>query len=150
MIQQIVLGIWVCLVTLGGIYGADFLFSSRGTDAKGVHVGGIEYTTIPPITIPDLRKGTLEGYIVAQFIYGIRNGDERAAERVEPHFIDSAFRVLYKQEEGRIRKRDLDAIKKDVLQQVNASLGEELVEEVLIDKLNYISSEQVRCSRQVP
>ncbi|MBU2583329.1 MAG: flagellar basal body-associated FliL family protein [Alphaproteobacteria bacterium] len=150
MIQQIVLGVWVCLATLGGIYGADILFSATGADAKTVHVGGLAYTTIESITVPVLREGSVEGYVVAQFVYGIRDtGDKHIAERVGPHVVDSVFRVLYGQAEQNVRRPDLDAVKKEVRERVNASLGEQVVEEILIDKLNYISSEQVRCSKQV-
>ncbi|KUO58518.1 MAG: hypothetical protein APF80_01840 [Alphaproteobacteria bacterium BRH_c36] len=150
MIQQIILGVWVCLATLGGIYGADFLLATGARDPMSVRVGGITYSKMLPMSVPVLRDGELDGYVVAQFVYGIRDtGDKHIAERVEPHFIDSVFRVLYNQKKGGIRPGDLDDIKKEILDRVNGSLGENIVEEALIDQINYISVEQVRCAKKV-
>jgi len=148
MIQQIVLGVWVCLATLGGIYGAQFLVPANDSDPKAVNVSGITYSKILPITVPVLRDGNVAGYVVAQFVYGIRDtGDKHIAERVEPHFIDSVFRTLYNQERDGIQRSELEHLKQQVLDRVNKSLGQEIVEEALIDQINYVSSEHVRCSK---
>jgi len=71
MIQQIILGVWVCLATLGGIYGADFLLATGARDPMSVRVGGITYSKMLPMSVPVLRDGELDGYVVAQFVYGI-------------------------------------------------------------------------------
>ena len=152
MIQHVILGIWVCLATLGGVYGADFLFAPSGSDQ--VQVSGMSYSRVKPITVPVLRGGIVDGYVVAKFVYGIRkNADKHVAERVEPHFIDSVFRVLYSQEPDRISRKgrtDFDRLRNEILQRVNKSLGESIVEEALVEQLNYVSAEQVRCSKKVP
>ncbi|MBU1211189.1 MAG: flagellar basal body-associated FliL family protein [Alphaproteobacteria bacterium] len=150
MIQQIILGVWVCLATLGGIYGADLLIATERSDAMSVRVGGITYSKMLPISVPVLRDGELDGYVVAQFVYGISDtGDKHVAERVEPYFIDAVFRVLYNESKAGIQRDDLENIKKEILDRVNASLGDNIVQEALIDQINYISVEQVRCSKQV-
>ena len=155
MIKQIILGIWVCLATLGGVYGAGMM--SNGSDGNvkdAVHVSGISYVSTMPLSVPIVRDGDVVAYVVAKFVYGVRENKLQGHQReFETHFVDSVFRVIYNAESIRFaekRRADLDAIKKEIIAKTNESLGREMLEEVLIEQLSYVLRDQVRCSKKMP
>ncbi len=155
MIKQIILGVWVCLATLGGVYGASMMSDgSEGKVKDAVHVSGMSYVSTNPMSVPIVRNGEVVAYVVAKFVYGVRENKLQGHQReFETHFVDSVFRVIYNAESIRFaekRRADLDAIKKEIIAKTNESLGRELVEEVLIEQLSYVLRDQVRCSKKMP
>lgn len=154
MIKNIILGVWVCLATLGGVYGADMLSDKGGKVDDAVQLGGMSYVSMMPLSVPIVRNGEVVAYVVTKLVYGVRENKLRNHQReFETHFVDSVFRVIYNAESIRFaekRRADLDAIVKEIIAKTNESLGREMVEEVLIEQLNYILRDQVRCAKKLP
>lgn len=153
MIQQIFLGLWVCMATLLGIYGADIIFGESG-NAKGAHVSGLTYVSTEPITVPVLLNGQIEGYAIAKFVYGVPADKlKKHQERIAVQFADSVFREMYNEEPLRVARKDrqdLDMIVAKIKRRSNKVIGNDVVKEVLIDFFNYVPSDQVRCGKRAP
>lgn len=151
MIQNLLLGVWVCLATLGGVYGAQFLSMDAPAD-NAVKVGSLSYVTTNPMSVPLIDDGELHGYAIVKLIYAVREKKLAAnQERIAAHFRDAANRVLYAEEAKLLiskRKHDMGNLAVSVKAAVNTSLQTDLVEEVLFEQFNYVSRDQVRCVKR--
>ena len=152
MIKHIILGVWVCLATLGGVYGAEMLAGGKKIDGA-VEVSGISYVSMAPMSVPIVQDGEVVAYVVTKLVYGVRESKLKNHQKeFETHFVDSVFRVIYNAESIRFaekRKADLDAVIKEIIAKTNESLGREMVEEVLIEQLNYVMRDQIRCAKKM-
>lgn len=141
----------MCLATLGGVYGADMLSDSGKPVDKAVQLGGMSYVTMPPISVPIVLDGEVVAYVVTKLVYGVREKKlKKHQKEFETHFVDSVFRVIYNAESVRFaekKRADLDAVVQEIIKKTNKSLGRKMVEEVLIEQLNYVTRDQIRCAK---
>jgi len=151
MINQLLMGLWICAVTLGGIYAGDFLVAEGGAGTK---VGTMEYVTNEPMTVPIVTNGSVEGYVIAKLIF---SADSEAlkpwGDKLKLVFSDSAFRIIYAGERERVynqKRQDLDNMVEEIKARTNQALGNAVVENVLVEYLNYVPLDQVRCNRKSP
>ena len=153
MIQQLLLGAWVCLATLGGVYGAGFLSMDAPTE-NAVNVGTLSYVTTQPLSVPLIEEGELHGYAIVKLIYAVPEKKLAANQpRIAAHFRDAANRTLYAEEAEFLvskQKHDMGNLALAVKVAVNKSLQADLVEEVLFEQFNYVSRDQVRCVKRQP
>lgn len=151
MIKQLLIGLWICGVTLGGIYAADFIVAESDTGTK---VGASEYVTNEPMTVPIVTDGVVEGYVIAKLIYSAdSDGLKSLGDTLKLVFSDSAFRIIYAGERDRVRnqkRQDLDLMVEEIKSRTNGAIGKDVVQTVLIEYLNYVSLDQVRCNRKPP
>jgi hypothetical protein len=149
MIKLILIGIWVCAVTLASSYAA--LTWQPGAAHEPVHEksdSGLEHLKAKMISVPIIADGAVQGYVVAQFTFAV---EARLLKNLpvgpEPLLLDEAFKTIYADESvdfRRFRKQDLPALGKKVMAGVNKRLGSELVRDVLIQELNYVPKEEAR------
>ncbi|WAJ29989.1 hypothetical protein [Antarcticirhabdus aurantiaca] len=151
MIKIIALGAWVCAVSLG----SSFLVASMQSGAapaeaaaEPTYFQGLDYRKTSDITVPMISDKGLEGYILARFVYTI-DGKTVSELKVppDPFVIDSAFRRIYSLDGfdfGQPQRFDLKALTTQVRDDVNAVYKTALVEEVLVDKFDYIRRNEVR------
>ncbi|SFK04655.1 hypothetical protein SAMN05444581_101473 [Methylocapsa palsarum] len=95
MIRLIATAVWVCIVTAASAYVSGTW--RRGSDESTItssSAAGIGRKTTPPINVPIIINGAVEGYVTAQFVYLV---DVKALKQVsiEPDaFVaDEAFRI---------------------------------------------------------
>lgn len=153
MIKMIIAGVWVCLVTLASAYAAVSWQSAAKSPAGDGHGHkAAAYEVIKPrmISVPVIADGELQGYIVAQFLFSV-DANIMKAMSVKPdlYLLDEAFKTLYAEETidfRQIRKQDLPKISKRIAENANQRLGAKLVEDVMIQELNYLSKEAMRAN----
>jgi hypothetical protein len=163
MIKLIIAGVWVCLVTLASTYAAvSWQTAPRAAEhesaqkghgggaeaAKGGHGGSTESVKSRMISVPVIIDGAVQGYVMAQFIFVV---DAKAMKQmsVKPDLflLDEAFKTIYAGDVGdfrKLKKQDLGALSKDIAENANKRLGVRIVEDVLIQELNYIPKDRVR------
>jgi len=150
MIKLLVVGIWVCAVTLGSIYVAATWRSSPAQQPAQEHhdSGGVDHLKARVISVPIIAESAVQGYVVAQFVFAL---DSKLAKSLpikpEPLLLDEAFRTVYADESidfRRFRRQDLTALSKKILVGANKRLGSQVVRDVLIQELNYVPKEEAR------
>jgi len=150
MIKLILAGLWICAVTMASIYGAVSWQAARNAAAPEPQkiFSGLESYKTRMISVPVISEGTVHGYVMAQFVFTI---DGRTMKRltVKPDvfLIDEAFNALYAEETldfRSIKKHDLPKLSKRIAEGVNKRFGLPLIEDVLIQELNYISKDSAR------
>jgi hypothetical protein len=150
MIKLIFVGLWVCLVTLGSTYAAISWHTKPAQQQaeQQKHFGSLESVRTRMISVPVVGEGGIHGYVMAQFIFTV---DSKAMSRmsVKPDvfLLDEAFKAIYGAQNVDFRtfqKSDLPGLSKQIAESVNKRLGMPLVDDVLIQELNYISKDNVR------
>jgi hypothetical protein len=142
MTRLIATAIWVCFVTAASAYvsGTWRLGATDHTESSDSVTGKGRKTT-PPISVPIIVNGAVEGYVTAQFTYLF---DMKALKRisVEPDaFVtDEVFRTLYSEpfDFSHIEKYDLTGLTRNLAIRVNRRLGEDIIKDVLVGEFNYV------------
>jgi hypothetical protein len=145
VIKPLLLGLWISVVVAGSSYVvADMKASAIAppTDTEEVYLEGLEYRSLPPLTVPMIGQGEVSGYVVAKLLY---TADARALHElpIDPDaFVsDETFRVLYtdaRVEFGKVARQDLDGIVATIKQRVNERIGLDLIQDVLLEQVDYV------------
>jgi len=146
--QLLVLGAWVCGVTLVSGHMALTWRAETPPAAEKPFFEGLEYEETALIHVPIIANGDVQGYVAAQFVF---TADARTLRQmtVKPHAYvrDEALRAIYsngKVDFSRLERVDIDALLKTVKTGVNARLGGELVKDMLVKEFNYVRKDQLR------
>jgi len=142
-------GLWVCIVTLLSSYGAVlWITGARPDDGDQAYLEGIEYKKVQPLTIPMVKDGQIQGYVVARFVFTADARTLREMTVAPGVFVaDEAFRYIYSTDRidfENIKKYDIDALTGSIRGNVNKRLNAEIVQDVLIEDLNYVSRADFR------
>lgn len=135
-------GLWVCAVTAGAGFGAATWQAGLEHEVEEPHLKGLEYRRLPTMSVPMIEDGDIDGYVIARFVYTADAG-LLAELTVDPDafVINAAFREIYENgrvEFGRISKYDLDLMTRNVISSVNERLNYEVVEDLLVEGINYV------------
>lgn len=144
----VLIGLWVCIVTLVSSYSvADWSSSKVKKTEEVVYLEGLEFRKLRLINVPIVADNEVKGYVVAQFVY---TADARTLREIsippEPLIVDRAFRLIYddtdRQFDG-VNKKDLNKLTENIKKSVNEMFGAEIVTEVLIEEFNYIGKQEI-------
>ncbi len=149
MIKSLLLGVWVCLISLGASYvSANYIGEQQGVDKSASSEGPLEYIKSDMISVPVIRSGKVQGYVVAQFTFAVdTNQIAKLGYEPNPFLIDAAFRCLYENQTtdfSSLQQQDLTALVKNVLDRANTKLGGPIARDVLLTDINYVSRDDVR------
>ena len=150
MIKQVLFGLWLCAVTLGGTFGAITWHQKQQAAAIAAanRPPVLEQMQTKVINVPIIADGTVQGYVLAQFAFVVE-ADKVKEFSTKPDLIlvDEAFKLIYAGEAvdfRYLRRADVDALSKIIRTNVNKRLGQDLVREVLVQQLNYLPRDQLR------
>lgn len=135
-------GLWAVIVTLGTGYAVAAWKLDSGQDDEQPRLEGLQYTSLPTMSVPVLEDGKVQGYVVVRMVYTADTSVLRElAASPDPFISDEVFRTLYARAEtafGRLVRLDLAVFAEDVRQRVNERMGDDVVQDLLVDGLNYI------------
>lgn len=139
--KLIIVGVWAVLVTLGAGYGMA-ISRLDAPPEEGPRLEGLRYTSLPTLSVPVLEQGRVTGYVVVRVVYTADAGVLRTlAAPPDPFLSDEIFRAMYDRAEtrfGNLRRIDIDEFAATVRANVNERMGAEVVEDLLVDGLNYV------------
>lgn len=147
MIKLILCGVWACAITLVSCYAA-VSWQNRPAAAEHKILAGVETVRTRMISVPVVADGAIHGYVMAQFIFAV-DGKVMKHMSVKPDLflLDEAFKTIYSGDSvdfRQFKRQDLPALAKRIGDSVNKRLGAVLVNDVLIQELNYIAKDSVR------
>ena len=147
MMKLLLVGVWASIVSLGAAFGMvqwQKLASAPKVDGETK----VEEYRTKAINVPIIGNGTIQGYIVAQFVFTV---DAVALAKLpvnpEVYVLDEAFKTIYAGEQvnfQNMKKQDLPVLARKLGENVNKRLGLEIVRDVLIDQLSYIPKKDMR------
>ena len=152
MIKLVAVGLWVCAVTLASGFAAVSWQAGRLPQPEGASLfGGLSTVKTRLISVPIIAEGAVQGYVVTQLVFAVESSIlKRLAIKPDLIIVDEAIRTIYAGDGIDFRhltKQDLPLLAKTLAGNVNTRVGAKLVEEVLIEELNYIAKDQVRTGR---
>lgn len=148
MLKLVAVGIWVILVTAGATFASVYLASSKPGNATEKPDAGVEELTSEMTSIPVMRDGDITGYLILQLSFAADKAvlDEKKLDPM-PYMKDAAFRVIFASSDidfRHLKKDDLDRLTANVAKEANASVGAELVRNVLLQQFNFVRKEDIR------
>ncbi|MCL4766654.1 MAG: hypothetical protein KJZ80_10510 [Hyphomicrobiaceae bacterium] len=154
MIRLVAVGLWACAVTVAAGYAALWWQYGRIPGIESTHLpGGLDTLTTRPVSVPIIADGAVQGYVVAQFAFTVEAALVKRLP-IEPDLllVDEAIRTIYAGnglDFRQMTRQDLPALARTLAENANARLGARLVQEVLIQELNYVPKDQVRSCRSM-
>jgi hypothetical protein len=149
MIRLLLTGLWVCILTAGASYAVAYWKANGGLLApKDEYLDGLEYQKTRSLSVPMVENGSVQGYIVARFVYTVEAKVlHQLSVPPEPFVVDEAFRKIYADERLDFRKLaryDLAGLTQAIKGRVNERMQADIVQDVLIDDFNYVSKDELR------
>ncbi len=152
MIKILVIGLWVCAVTLLSSYGGARWAAGIPLKTEEKYLQGLEYRRLDPINVPMIIDGDVKGYVVARLVM---TADAELLHRlpIEPQIflVNEAFDEIYMRarvEFGELSKYNLNEILERIKARTNERLKGPVVQDVLVDAINYIDKTDIRSLAQ--
>jgi hypothetical protein len=148
MIRNVVAGFWVCAVTLVSCYSAVTWMVGRSPTEDQPHYEGLQYKKLPPLNIPIIAEGAVQGYVVANFVFTADSKTLREISVPPEAFIqDEVFRYVYSDETldfKRLSRYNVNGMISNVRERINKRLGAEIVKEILVENFNFVDKSDIR------
>ncbi len=149
MIKFIAATVWICAATLGAVFYSFQIAGSHGVGEKPKPMlGGLDYVKTDIISVPLVRDAAVQGYFLTNLVYTVDPAQVKKLSVPAPALItDQIYSYLYQNPQidfTRTTELDVDAFRKNIRDTVNARVGEQLIHEVLIDQINFLSKDEIR------
>ena len=151
MIKLILAGLWACLVTLAASYAAVSWQAGSVTSAEHEPerlYGGLETVRTRMISVPVIRSGAIQGYVMAQFSFTADAAIlKRLSVKADVVVLDEAFKAIYSEDTLDLRnmqKQDLGGLVKRIVEGSNQRFGTRIVEDAFIQEFGYVNKDGIR------
>ena len=153
MLKILAAGLWACLVAIGASYGAitwktGAVASPAAKEATATD--GLESHKLDQLTVPMIRDGKVEGYVLAKLAFTADAKSEHGMSVDPGAFVtDEAFREVYSNGQidfSKMEKYDLGRLSDAIKSNVNQRLGTALVHDILFLEINYIDKATLKQS----
>ena len=147
MIKSLVAGIWSVTLLLGSLY---FFGMMKGEPvAQGEEVPAkLDHVKLETMSITIIRENTLQGYLILDVSFEFEAKNKRPSSApAELVLMDAINREVFMNKEidiDNLDRFDFDGFKEKVKLAVNEKLGETFARDVLIERLDFISYEEIR------
>ena len=151
MIKFALAALWIIAVTAGTVL---FAYQSIGNGPEGeeqaTHFGGLDYVQTEVISVPVLKDNEVYGYFLARLVYTAK-ADKLRSMVMPPDAIifDEVYSYLFGNpviDFSRKETLDLDAFREGIRNAVNRRVGEQLVQEVLVEQMDFLTKSDIRNS----
>jgi hypothetical protein len=141
-----IIGVWVLIIALASSYAAAYFDSAKKPAEAEQDAITLQFDKTRVINVPMIAKGSVQGFIVAQFGYTV-DAVMMKKMQVSPEafLLDEAFRTLYSDDHldfSHLERYDINKFTKHLAQATNERLGTNLVKSVLIQDFTYFSKEE--------
>ena len=149
MIRLLLTGLWVCILTVGGSYAVAYWKENGSLIAQqDDYIDGLQYQKTRALSVPMVENGSVQGYIVARFVYTVEGRTmHQLSVPPEPFVVDEAFRRIYADERLDFRKLaryDLSVLTTAIKQHVNERMQADVIQDVMIEDFNYVSRDELQ------
>lgn len=149
MIKFIIAGLWLCAATIGAVV---YSFQTAAEKAAGEPVppllGGLDYIKTEVLSVPVMKGGEVEGYFLTRLVYTVEPEKlKKLSVPAESLLTDELYSYVFGNRTldfGDVRSLDIDTMREEIRKKINARVGEELVHEVMIDQVDFLSKKEIR------
>ncbi len=150
MIKSLVAGIWAITVLSGSIYffGNQSADPAKESEMTGLHLSDLEHIKLDPMSVAIIRKNEVQGYIIVEAAFSVLGSKlEDLAMPIKILLQNSINNAIFNNpaiDFNRLEKFDIAEFQASLTQEINQKLGNDLIHEVLIQRIDFISSEDIR------
>jgi flagellar basal body-associated protein FliL len=149
MVKLLLTGLWVCIVTLGAVYfSVQMSAAPAPVDEEAQKKAMQELVRGEPITVPMIADGTITGYFIGRISFMMdKEKIKDVALPVTELMTDQLYTMLVGNRMVDLSDPgafDLEKFRSSVKEEMNRKLGDEMVAEVLVEQLDYMSKEDIR------
>jgi len=149
MIKFIVAAIWICVATAGAaIYSFQNAGRNGADEPPKPLLGGLDYVNTDMISVPLIEHGAVKGYFLTKLVYTVEPAEmAKLSVPATALMTDQVYAYLYSNPQLDFTKTaslDLDAFRKNIRETINGRIGTDIVKDVLIDQVNYLSQGEIR------
>lgn len=149
MIKFIVAALWILGVTIGTIF---FSYSASGEKhdsvAESPFLGELEYMKTDMLSVPVVKGGEVVGYFLSRFVYAIEPEKlKKLSLPADTLLVDQLYTYLFSNPQIDFADPaglDVAAMRTELRDSINERVGADLVHEVLIEQIDYLTKEQIR------
>lgn len=149
MLKFLAAAVWICAATLGAVFYSFQAAGSHGDDAKPKPMlGGLDYVKTDIVSVPLVRDASVQGYFLTRLVYTVEPAQMKKLSVPAGAIItDEVYSYIYSHPQIDFRKTDtvdLGAFRAGIRDAVNARIGEKLVNEVLVDQIDFLTKDDIR------
>ncbi|THF57901.1 hypothetical protein [Ollibium composti] len=148
MIKFIIAAVWICAVTAGA---AIYSFQNAGAKADDTPkplLGGLDYINTDMISVPMVKDATIQGYFLTKLVYTVDPAEmAKLSVPASALMTDQVYSYLYSNPQTDFTNTadlDLDAFRNNIRDTLNKRIGADIVHDVLIDQVNFLSKDEIR------
>lgn len=149
MIKFVVAALWICAATVGAVF---YSFQAAGTRGEGEApkplLGGLDYLDSDIISVPLIRDSAVKGYFLTKLVYTVEPAElAKLSVPAKALLADQVYSYLYSNPQldfTRTATLDIDAFRKNIRDTINERVGAEIVRDVLVDQINFLSKDEIR------
>lgn len=148
MIKFIIAAVWICAVTAGA---AIYSFQNAGANNDGPPkplLGGLDYVNTDMISVPMVKDATIQGYFLTKLVYTVDPAEmAKLSVPASALMTDQVYSYLYSNPQTDFTNTadlDLDAFRNNIRETINKRIGANMVHDVLIDQVNFLSKDEIR------
>lgn len=148
MLKLVFTGIWVCAVSLGSVYfSIQHASAPIVSDADAERRAAQEYVPGEMITVPVITDGAVQGYFLTKLSFAVDKAKAKHLDVPLKEAVTSAlFDILVGQKLINVAdtsKFDFANFKTAVKDGLNKQFHDEVIYEVLVEQLDYLSKTDV-------
>lgn len=149
MIKFIVAALWISAVTAGSVYYSfQSAHSKVSNEPAPPYLGGLDYVKTDVISVPVMSRGEVHGYFLARLVYTVKPEElKKLSIPAAPLISDQVYTYLYANPQIDFSKKDnldLDAFRASLRDGLNQRLGTDLVHDVIVEQIDFLSKEDIR------
>lgn len=150
MIKTVLAGIWGVLVLSGSLY---FFTMNQADDAKSgeeekAYFGKLQHISLQPLSIVLIRDNTVQGYILIEASFSVDADKNKKlsvpVELIIQNAINSSILNDRKIDIERLDEFSIDDYQMRLKSHINKKLDQQVVHDVLIQRIDFIKSNSVR------
>lgn len=150
MVKLLLTGLWVCIVTLGAVWFSISRASVPATHADAAPKVETELLKGESMSIPVIIDGAVKGYFVSRVSFIVDKVKIKDIKFPMTELMtDELFMLLVGSpmiDIAKAKNFDVAAFKGRIKADLNGRFGDEVVSDVLVEQLDYLSKDDIRAN----
>jgi hypothetical protein len=150
MIKFVGAAVWICIATLVAVY-FSFQMSGSKPETDGHEAAAtvtVETVKTEVMSVPLIREGLVAGYFLARLVFTVDSKEMKKLQVPADSLItDQVYSYIYSAPEldfSKVASLDIDAFRNGMRDGINKKLQLELVKDVLIEQIDYLTKDDIR------
>lgn len=149
MIKFVFAAVWICVATIGAVvYSYQTSLAKQSEAPPPPFLGGLTELKTDIISVPVFKNGAIGGYFLARLSY-MADSDVLSRLSLPPQslLVDQVYTYLFGNPQidwADKKSVDLAAFKDGLRDAVNKRVGKDLIHDVVVEQLDYLSKTEIR------